>query len=173
MKFNNLKEVFDYLDTINDPEFPIYDDCKEHSYIDIEGYQEILKKVLEDKPKRVIDVGSNLNQYGFLFANEGIEYIGIDCCIGIECLEKEISIMQPIITDKIKFIHANYEDVADYFKDDVIISCLCIGYLIPYNKVKAKRLIVNGLKDGKETAFEISKKELEMIEVEDEKSNFK
>ena len=58
------------------------------------------------------------------------------------------------------FIHANYEDVADYFKDDVIISCLCIGYLIPYSKVKAKRLIVNNLDIGKSTAVEISKKEM-------------
>lgn len=170
MKFNNLKEVFDYLDTINDPEFPIYDDCKEHSYIDIEWYQEILKKVLEDKPKRVIDVGSNLNQYGFLFANEGIEYIGIDCRnAGVYDFNGNFYIMQPIITDKIKFIHAKYEDVTEYFKDDVIISCLCIGYLIPYSEVKAKRLIVNDLKDGKPTATEISNKELEMIEVKDVK----
>lgn len=161
MKFNNLKEVFDYLDKFNDPNFPIYDDCKENSYENIEWYQEILKKVLEDKPKRVIDVGSNLNQYGFLFANEGIEYIGIDCCnIGIEWLDDEFSIIQPLITDKIKFIHAEYKDVSEYFKDDVIISCLCIGYLIPYSEVRAKRLIVNDLDGGKPTATEISKKEM-------------
>ena len=32
----------------------------------------------------------------------------------------------------------------EYFKDDVIISCLCVGYLVPIEEVKCKRLIING-----------------------------
>lgn len=36
----------------------------------------------------------------------------------------------------------------EWFRDDVIISCLCVGYLIPYADVKCKRLIVNALDDA-------------------------
>lgn len=40
--------------------------------------------------------------------------------------------------------------------DDDIISCLCVGYLIPYADVKCKRLIVNALDDdGNPIAKEI------------------
>ena len=56
----------------------MYDDCKMHSYLNIEDYESILKELLKDKPKRIFDIGCNMNQYGFLFANEGIEYYGID-----------------------------------------------------------------------------------------------
>ena len=107
-------------------------------------YEAILRKVLKDKPKRVVDVGCNLGLYGYLFANKGIEYIGID-------LYK----YKRYETDKIKFIQANYLDVRDKFKDDVIISCLCIGYLIPVEEVKGKRLIVNGYNGLVATAKEI------------------
>ena len=137
----NLDDVFDYLDTINDVNNDIYLDCKWHSYDNEEWYKKILEKVLEDKPKRVIDIGSNLNQYGYLFANEDIEYIGID---NATCLPNKYGLMQPLITDKIKFIQASYEIVKDYFKNDVIISCLCVGYLVPIEEVQCKRLIVNG-----------------------------
>lgn len=146
----NLNDVFDYLDTINDVNNDIYLDCKWHSYDNEEWYKKILEKVLEDKPKRVIDVGSNLNQYGYLFANEDIEYIGID---NATCLPNKYGLMQPLITDKIKFIQASYEIVKDYFKDDVIISCLCVGYLVPIEEVQCKRLIINDLdEDGKPIA---------------------
>lgn len=91
--------------------------------------------------------------YGFLFANEGIEYIGID----------EIKDNKPIETDKIKFIHSNYYDVREQFKDDVIISCLCVQYLIPIKDVLGKVLIVNDSigtgKDFKCLAKEIKLKE--------------
>mgnify|MGYP005801883993 CR=1 FL=1 len=149
----NLDEVFNLLDNINDINNTNYLDCKYHSYDNEEWYKRILEKVLENKPKRVIDIGSNLNQYGYLFANENIEYIGID---NATCLPNKYGIMQPLITDKIKFIQAPYERVSDYFKDDVVISCLCVGYLIPIEKVKFKRLIINDLdKNGKATAKEI------------------
>lgn len=137
----NLNEVFAYLDTINDINNYIYLDCKCNSYDNEEWYKRILEKILEDKPKRVIDIGSNLNQYGYLFANEGIEYIGID---NSTCLPNEFGLLQPLITDKIKFIQASYKEVKEYFKDDVIISCLCVGYLVPIEEVKCKRLIING-----------------------------
>lgn len=114
-----------------------------------------MKKVLQlkDKPKRVIDIGSGFNMYGFLFANEGIEYIGID----------ETKDNTPIETDKIKFIHSNYYDVREQFKDDVIISCLCVQYLIPIEDVLGKVLIVNDStgtgKDFKCLAKQINLKE--------------
>lgn len=136
----NLDDVFNYLDTINDVNNDIYLDCKWNSYDNEEWYKKILEKVLEDKPKRVIDIGSNLNQYGYLFANEDIEYIGID---NDTCLPNKYGLMQPLITNKIKFIQAPYESVKDYFKDDVIISCLCVGYLVPIEEVQCKRLIIN------------------------------
>ena len=142
MKFNSLKEVFKYLDTINDADNLIYDDCKNHSYINEDWYKKILEEVLKDKPKRVIDVGSNLNQFGYLFANEGIEYIGIDIAT---TLPNSYGIMQPLITENIKFIRADYRDVKEYFKNDVIISCLCVNYLIPIEEVECKKLIINGL----------------------------
>ncbi len=138
----NLDDVFDYLDKINDTNNDIYLDSKWHSYDNEGWYKRILEKVLEDKPKRVVDIGSNLNQYGYLFANEGIEYIGID---NATCLPNRYGFMQPLITDKIKFVHASYEKVRDYFKDDVVISCLCVGYLIPIKNVLCKRLIINDL----------------------------
>ena len=151
----NLKEVFDYLDKINNIDNLHYLDCKLHSYDNNEWYKKILEKVLEDKPKRVVDVGSNLNQYGYLFANEGIEYIGIDNGI---CFPTKYGIMQPIITDKIKFVPLSYQDVKDWFVDDVIISCLCVGYLIPIEEVRAKRLIINGLdENGNPIAKEIKR----------------
>lgn len=150
---NNLDDVFDYLDNINDVNNPMYLDSKFYSYTNEIWYKKILDKVLEDKPKRVIDVGSNLNQYGYLFANEGIEYIGID---NSTCLPTDYGVMQPLITDKIKFIQADYNKVQEWFRDDVIISCLCVGYLIPYADVKCKRLIVNALDDdGNPIAKEI------------------
>lgn len=142
MEFKDIKEVVYYLDTINDVDNPHYNHCIEHSFVNLEWYREILKKVLEDKPKRVIDVGSNLNQYGFLFANEGIEYIGID---NSTTIPYDGEFMQPVITDKIKYIQADYRKIADQFKNDVIISCLCVGYLVKIEEVKAKRLIINDL----------------------------
>lgn len=150
----NLNEVFDLLDKLNNINNINYLDCKCHSYENEDWYKKILEKVLDDKPKRVIDIGSNLNQYGYLFANEDIEYIGID---NSTCLPSNYGIMQPIITDKIKFIQADYKNIKDYFKDDVIISCLCVGYLIPIEEVKFKRLIINGLdENNKPIAKEIN-----------------
>lgn len=151
----NLDDVFNYLDKINDVDNNIYLDCKWHSYDNEKWYKKIFEKVLEDKPKRVIDVGSNLNQYGYLFANEDIEYIGID---NATYLFTKYGTTKPLITDKIKFIQADYKSVRDYFKDDVIISCLCIGYLVPIEIVRCKRLIINDLdRNGKPTAKEVHK----------------
>ena len=143
--YKNLDEVFKYLDRINNIEDMQYLDCKWHSYDNIEWYKEILKEVLKDKPKRVVDIGSNLNQYGFLFENEDIEYIGIDI----------LKQFNPLITDKIKFLHSDYLKVRDEYKDDVIISCLCVGYQVPIEEVKFKKLIVNSLdKNGNVSAIE-------------------
>ena len=151
-KMNNLDEVFTYLDKINDVENLQYLDSKWHSYDNLEWYKEILKKVLEDKPKRVIDVGSNLNQYGYLFVNEDIEYIGIDISTTIP---NKFGFMQPLITDKIKYIQSDYKKIKKYFKNDVIISCLCVGYLIPIEEVECKRLIINDLDNQKPIATEV------------------
>lgn len=155
MKINNLKESIDYLYKINKNNPNRYygkykNDMLQYNIeegsISLEWYEAILEKVKKYNPKRVIDVGSNINLFGYLFANEGIEYIGIDNYKDVE----------PIQTNKIKFIHANYYDVKEKFKDDIIISCLCVGYLIPCKDILAKKLIVNELENNKCIAKEIN-----------------
>lgn len=140
MKINNLKEAINYIYIINENNPNRY--YKGHDMLDynimegqesLEWYKAILEEVKKYNPKRVIDVGSNINLFGYLFANDGIEYIGID----------ETKEAEPIQTDKIKFIEANYYDVREQFKDDIIISCLCVGYLIPCKDILGKMLIVN------------------------------
>ena len=143
-KINNMKEMFEYLDSLNDINDMRYDDCKNHSFLNEDSYREILKQVLllDDKPKRVIDVGSNMNQYAYMFENEGIDYIGID-------LWNAARMFEPYESKHTKFIGARYEDIADWFKDDVIISNLCVNYLVKQENVKAKHLITNNLEMGK------------------------
>lgn len=154
MEINNLKEAIDYLYKINENNpNRYYGEYKidmlqyniEEGTISLEWYEAILEKVKKYNPKRVIDVGSNINLFGYIFANEGIEYIGIDNYKDVE----------PIQTDKIKFIYANYYDVREKFKNDIIISCLCVGYLIPCKDILAKKLIVNELENNKCIAKEI------------------
>ena len=132
MKFNNLKEVTKYFSELNKGNYYL-DYILAEGTVSLEWYEAILQKVKKYKPKRVIDIGSSVNMFGYLFANEGIEYIGID----------EDITMKPIIADNIKFINANYYDIREQFKDDVIISCLCVGYLIPIEDILGKVLIVN------------------------------
>ena len=143
LKIKNMKEMFDYLDSINNIDDMRYDDCKEHSFINADSYEKILNKILEfeEKPKRIVDIGSNLNQYAYIFENEGIDYIGID-------LWNATRYMKPYESKHSKFIGARYEDIADWFKDDVIISNLCVNYLVNRNDVKAKHLITNELVNG-------------------------
>lgn len=138
MKFNNIQEVTTYFSEINKGNYYLdYILCE--GIVSLEWYQAILEKVKKYKPKRVIDIGCGFNMFGYLFANEGIEYIGID----------EDRDMKPIIADKISFINDDYYNVREQFKDDVIISCLCVGYLIPIEDVLGKILIVNDLKGTK------------------------
>lgn len=132
MKFNNLKEVIKYFSELNKDNYYL-DYILEEGTVSLEWYQAILEKVKKYNPKRVIDIGSNVNMFGYLFANEGIEYIGID----------NDRTMKPIIADNISFISANYYDIREQFKNDIIISCLCVGYLIPVEDVLGKVLIVN------------------------------
>lgn len=148
LKFKNLKEVIKYLSNLNKGNYYL-DYILAEGTTSLEWYKAILKKVKKYNPKRVIDIGSSVNMFGYLFENEGIEYIGID----------EDMIMKPIVTEKIKFINSNYYDVKEQFKNDVIISCLCVGYLIPFEDVLGKILIVNDLKNGKCIAKEIMLKE--------------
>lgn len=135
MKIKSLKEMFDYLDTINDVNNLEYDCCKMESYELFEIYEDFLEAILklEEKPKRVVDIGSNMNQYAYIFENAGIDYIGIDICKNFVPYESEHS----------KFIWTKYEDVVDLFKDDVIISDLCVNYLVKREDVKAKHLFTN------------------------------
>ena len=144
-KINNLREMFDYLDTINDPNNNEYDYCKEESYGLYTTYEKFLDKVLEiDKnTKRVVDVGSCFNQYAYIFENAGIEYIGIDYWNSDRSIK-------PYESKYVKFIGAKYEDIADNFKNDIIISNLCVGYLVDIKDVKAKHLIINELNDTKD-----------------------
>lgn len=132
MKFNNLKEVTNYFSKINKGNY-FLEYILEEGTVSLEWYQAILEKIKKYKPKRVVDIGSGVNMFGYLFANEGIEYIGID----------EDTQLKPIITNNIKFINKNYYDVRKKFKNDIIISCLCVGYLIPIEDVFGKVLIVN------------------------------
>lgn len=136
----NMKEMFDYLDSINDSSDLRYDDCKMHSFDHVEVYEKFLIKILElyDKPKRVVDIGSNLNQYAYIFNNFGIDYVGID-------LWNASHFMKPYENEHSTFIGARYEDIADWFKDDIIISNLCVGYLVKIEDVKARHLIINEL----------------------------
>lgn len=137
---NNLKESIEYLEELNknnpDRFYKGIDMLAynlEEGTTSLEWYKAILKKVKKYKPKRVIDIGSNINLFGYLFENEGIEYIGID-------IYKDV---KPVQTKNIKFIHNDYYNVREKFKNDICISCLCVGYLIPIHDVKCKRLIIN------------------------------
>lgn len=143
LKIKDMKEMFNYLDSINDVDDMRYDDCKEHSFLNENSYKEILNEVLKlnEKPKRIIDIGSNMNQYAFMFENEGIDYIGID-------LWNATRYMKPYESKHSKFIGARYEDIADWFKEDIIISNLCVNYLVNRSDVKAKHLITNELVNG-------------------------
>ena len=136
----NLKESLEYLEEINKNNPNRYVngiDMVEYNstegWLSKEWYEKILKEVKKYNPKRVIDIGSNINLFGFLFENEGIEYIGID----------KYKDAGPIQTEKIKYIHSDYYDVKDKFENDICISCLCVGYLIPRKDVKCKKLITN------------------------------
>ncbi len=144
MKFNNLKEVVTHLERINKDNYYL-DYIISEGTVSKEWYEAILKKVEKYKPKRVIDIGSNANIFGYLFANKGIEYVGID-------IDKTLT---PITADDIKFIHSNYYDVRENFKNDIIISCLCVGYLIPIKDVLGKKIIINDMSNGKCIAKEI------------------
>lgn len=150
MHFKNLKEVIKYFEKINKGNYYL-DYILSEGTISEEWYEAILEKVKKYKPKRVIDIGSNANLFGYLFANEGIEYIGID----------EDKSLKPIETDNIKFIHSNYYDVREQFKNDIIISCLCVGYLIPYKDVLGRKLIVNDSIGNAET-FKCLAKEIDL-----------
>lgn len=143
-KISNMREMFEYLDSLNNINDIRYDDCKCHSFLNEDGYKSILDVVLslDEVPKRVVDIGSNMNQYAYLFNNAGIDYVGID-------LWNADRYMKPYETEHSKFIGAKYEDIADFFKDDVIISQLCVGYLVKFEDVKAKHLITNELENQK------------------------
>lgn len=158
LKFKNLKEVIKYLSNLNKGNYYL-DYILAEGTTSLEWYKAILKKVKKYNPKRVIDIGSSVNMFGYLFENEGIEYIGID---------EDMMTMKPIITEKIKFINSNYYDVKEQFKNDIIISCLCVGYLIPFEDVLGKILIVNDLKNGKCIAKEIMLKERTETNFEEE-----
>ena len=136
----NMNEMFKYLDSINDSSDSRYDDCKMHSYDHVEVYEKFLLKILElyGKPKQVVAIGSNLNQYAYIFNNFGIDYVGID-------LWNAGRWMKPYENEHSTFIGARYEDISDWFKDDIIISNLCVGYLVDVKDVKAKHLIINKL----------------------------
>ena len=161
IKINNLKESIEYFKKINN-----YGTDKEPYYlqyelseapISFEWYKAILNKIKKYKPKRVIDIGSNINLFGYLFANEGIEYIGIDI---------DSDGCRPIETKNIKFVKANYYDVAEQFKNDICISCLCVGYLIPFADVKCKKLIIDSSSGDKYnykcTAKEIKNEQMQI-----------
>lgn len=117
--------------------------------LSIDWYKAILEKVKPYNPKRVIDIGSNINLFGYLFANEGIEYIGIDIYKDVE----------PIQTNNIKFINSDYYKIREQFKNDICISCLCVGYLIPIKDVICRRLIIDS-SEGTNENYKCTAKEI-------------
>lgn len=146
-----LKDVIKYLEENNDKEVcnePL-DYLLEESCVSKEWYEAILEIVLKYKPKRVVDIGCCLGLFAYLFANKGIEYIGIDDNLGYNRFE----------TDKIKFIIDDYYNVREQFKDDVLISCLCVGYLIPVKDIIGKVLIVNSC-NGNPIDYKCTAKEI-------------
>jgi len=155
MKFNNLLEVTKHFSNINKDNYYLNYFLSEGT-ISLEWYEAILKEVLKYKPKRVIDIGSSVNFFGYLFANEGIEYIGID---------EDLCGLTPITGKNIRFIHNNYYNIREQFKDDIIISCLCVGYLIPIEDVVGKLLIINDSK-GTKKKFKCTAKVINLKEKE-------
>lgn len=158
IKINNLKESIEYLKklNINNPnryygkeKIDMLDYNIDEGSLSIDWYKAILEKVKPYNPKRVIDIGSNINLFGYLFANEGIEYIGIDIYKDVE----------PIQTNNIKFINSDYYKIREQFKNDICISCLCVGYLIPIEDVICRRLIINS-SEGTRENYKCTAKEI-------------
>ncbi len=146
------RTIWKYLDSINDVNNLIYDDCKMN--FGTEWYEAILKEVKKFNPKRVVDIGSNLNQYGYLFENEGIEYIGID---DNTTTPTRYGFMQPYISPMVRYVQADYKnpEIIEHFKDDIVISCLCVGYEVPLECVKAKHLIVNDFDENENCSAKV------------------
>lgn len=158
IKINNLKESIEYLKklNINNPnryygkeKIDMLDYNIDEGSLSIDWYKAILEKVKPYNCKRVIDIGSNINLFGYLFANEGIEYIGIDIYKDVE----------PIQTNNIKFINSDYYKIREQFKNDICISCLCVGYLIPIKDVICRRLIINS-SEGTNENYKCTAKEI-------------
>ena len=137
--FRDLDDVLSYLCKINDSKYLfLLEDTIMNSEAELDAYKWILEQVLalDEKPKRVVDIGSCLNQYAYLFVNEGIDYIGID---------PGHMNLNPIETEHIQFVEKKYEDVVEEYANDVVISNLCVGWLVDESTVKAKTFI-NGKK---------------------------
>lgn len=133
-EIRSLEDTLEVFKAENEGKYE-YEYMLSEGLVSKEWYEMIAMVVKKMGIKRVIDVGSSMNFFGYLFAREGIEYIGIDSW------RDEL---KPVEGKNIKFIESNYYDVREEYKDEVIISCLCIGYLIPKEDVKAKLLITNG-----------------------------
>lgn len=135
--FRNLDDVLSYLCKINDSKYLfLLEDAIMNSEAELDAYKWILEQVLalDEKPKRVVDIGSCLNQYAYLFVNEGIDYIGID---------PGHMNLKPIETEHIQFVEKKYEEVVEEYANDVVISNLCVGWLVDEATVKAK-IFING-----------------------------
>ena len=133
-EIRSLEDTLEVFKAENEGKYE-YEYMLSEGLVSKEWYEMIAMVVKKMGIKRVIDVGSNMNFFGYLFAREGIEYIGID---------NWMDELKPVEGKNIKFIETNYYDVREEYKDEVIISCLCIGYLIPKEDVRAKLLITNG-----------------------------
>lgn len=145
-KITSLKETLEIFKEENVGKHE-YEYMLSEGLVSKEWYEAIANAVKQKGIKRVIDIGSNMNFFGYLFAREGIEYIGID---------KFTNGLKPVEGENIKFIKADYYDVREKYKDEVIISCLCVGYLIPEEDVLGKVLIKNYSIDNKCKAKEIN-----------------
>ena len=135
--FRDLDDVLSYLCKINDSKYLfLLEDTIMNSEAELDAYKWILEQVLalDEKPKRVVDIGSCLNQYAYLFVNEGIDYIGID---------PGHMNLNPIETEHIQFVEKKYEEVVEEYANDVVISNLCVGWLVDEATVKAK-IFING-----------------------------
>ena len=150
-KITSLEETLEIFKEENEGKYE-YEYMLSEGLVSKEWYEAIASVVKQKGIKRVVDIGSNMNFFGYLFAKEGIEYIGID---------KFTNGLKPVEGKNIKFIRADYYDVREKYKDEAIISCLCVGYLIPVQDVLGKALIKNDSMDSGKS-FKCTAKEIDI-----------
>ena len=76
-EIRSLEDTLEVFKAENEGKYE-YEYMLSEGLVSKEWYEMIAMVVKKMGIKRVIDVGSNMHFFGYLFAREGIEYIGID-----------------------------------------------------------------------------------------------